>query len=84
MDLEFLNRRDLSARLLDRYVDYSGEGGDFLKILPFYKCYRAYVRGKVTSFKLNDPHISDEEKKEAVETAERYFQMSREYAEQLF
>ncbi|RLI50216.1 MAG: AAA family ATPase, partial [Candidatus Thorarchaeota archaeon] len=37
MDLEFLNRRDLSARLLDRYVDYSGEGDDFLEILPFYK-----------------------------------------------
>ena len=84
MDLEFLNRRDLSARLLDRYVDYSGEGDDFLEILPFYKCYRAYVRGKVTSFKLNDPYISDEEKEKAVETAERYFQMSREYAEQLF
>jgi len=82
MDLEFLGRTDLSNRLLVKYVEYSGEEEDFLEVLPFYKCYRAYVRGKVTSFKLNDPYITEEEKEASKRTAERYFQMSRRYAEQ--
>jgi len=82
MDLEFLGRTDLSNRLLAKYVEYSGEEEDFLEVLPFYKCYRAYVRGKVTSFKLNDPYITEEEKEASKRTAERYFQMSRQYAEQ--
>ena len=83
MDLEFLGRNDLSDILLNRYLEYSGEKEDFLEVLPFYKCYRAYVRGKVTSFKINDPNISAEEKEESMRMAERYFKMSREYAEQM-
>jgi len=83
MDLEFLGRNDLSDILLNRYLEYSGEKEDFLEVLPFYKCYRAYVRGKVTSFKINDPNISSEEKGESMRMAERYFKMSREYAEQM-
>jgi len=83
MDLEFLGRNDLSDILLNRYLEYSGEKEDFLEVLPFYKCYRAYVRGKVTSFKINDPNISGEEKEESMRMAERYFKMSREYAEQM-
>ena len=83
MDLEFLGRNDLSNILLNKYLEYSGEKEDFLEVLPFYKCYRAYVRGKVTSFKMNDPNISSEEKGESARTAKRYFKMSREYAEQL-
>ena len=84
MDLEFLSKRDLSNRLLAKYIEYSGEEKDFLKVLPFYKCYRAYVRGKVTSFKLNDPNITEEEKYASKRIAEKYFRMSREYAKHLF
>jgi hypothetical protein len=83
MDLEFLSKENLSEYFLDRYVEYSGEKEDFLEVLQFYKCYRAYVRGKVTSFKLNDPNISEEEKEASKKTAERYFWMSRRYAEQM-
>lgn len=84
MDLESLNKLDLSNRFLIKYLEYSGEEEGFLEVLPFYKCYRAYVRGKVTSFKLNDPNITEEEKKTSKRTAEKYFQMSKQYAEQLF
>ncbi len=83
MDLEFLSKKDLSDYFLERYIKYSGEEEDFLEVLPFYKCYRAYVRGKVTSFKLNDPNIAEEEKEDSKKTAEKYFEMSRQYAEQL-
>jgi len=84
MDLEFLGKKNLSSHFLAKYVEYSGEEEDFLEILPFYECYRAYVRGKVTSFKLDDPNITEEEKDSSKKTAEKYFEMSRLYAEQLF
>jgi aminoglycoside phosphotransferase family enzyme len=52
-------------------------------LLDFYKCYRAYVRGKVESFKLDDPYISEEEKAEALTTARRYFQLGEMYIIQI-
>jgi len=84
MDLEFLGKKRLSNHFLAKYIEYSGEEEDFLEVLPFYKCYRAYVRGKVTSFKLNDPNITKEEKNVSKKIAEKYFKMSYRYAEQLF
>jgi len=84
MDLEFLGKKNLSDHFLSKYVEYSGEKEDFMKILPFYKCYRAYVRGKVTSFKLNDPNITEKEKKASEKIAKKYFKLSCLYAEELF
>jgi len=83
MDLEFLGKKNLSNVFLSRYLEYSGEEEDFLEVLPFYKCYRAYVRGKVTSFKLNDPNITEEEKKTSEKIAKKYFKLSCQYAEHL-
>jgi len=83
MDLEFLGKKNLSSRFLAKYMKHSREEEDFLEVLPFYKCYRAYVRGKVTSFKLNDPNITKEEKETSRRIAEKYFKMSRQYAEEL-
>ena len=53
------------------------------KVLPFYKCYRAYVRGKVISFKLDDPNVSREEKTEATKEAQAYFKLAADYAKKL-
>jgi aminoglycoside phosphotransferase family enzyme len=53
------------------------------KIVPFYKCYRAYVRGKVTSFKLNDPNVNTKEKNAAKKEANAYFELAASYAKQL-
>jgi len=47
--------------------------------LNFYKCYRAYVRGKVESFKLDDPYISGEEKTRVLAVAKRYFELAESY-----
>jgi aminoglycoside phosphotransferase family enzyme len=78
MDLDFRKRTDLSSFLVERYVEYSGDR-ELTKLLPFYKCYRAYVRGKVTSFKLKDPSIGSEEKKVATQEAEAYFVLASTY-----
>ena len=70
MDLDFQQRRDLADYLIERYVAYSKDT-DLTKVLGFYKCYRAYVRGKVISFKLDDPNVSQKEKAEASKEAQK-------------
>jgi aminoglycoside phosphotransferase family enzyme len=79
MDLDFKERTDLSNFFVKRYVKYSGDQ-ELMKLLPFYKCYRAYVRGKVTSFKLKDPNVGSEEKSVAKEEAKAYFKLASTYA----
>jgi aminoglycoside phosphotransferase family enzyme len=79
MDLDYQNRNDLGLHLIQQYVTHSGDTGIY-RILDFYKCYRAYVRGKVESFRLDDPNIHPEEKERATERAQKYFQLSHEYS----
>jgi len=79
MDLDFKERTDLSNFFVKRYVKYSGDQ-ELTKLLPFYKCYRAYVRGKVVSFKLKDPSVGDEEKRAAMKEAKAYFKLASTYA----
>jgi predicted kinase len=78
MDLDHYGRADLSRTLVNAYVSESGDE-ELLKLLGFYKCYRAYVRGKVESFKLDDPYIADDEKKKTLEIAASYFDLARAY-----
>jgi uncharacterized protein len=79
MDLDYHRREDLGAHLIDTYVDRSGDHG-FLKVLDFYKCYRAYVRGKVESFRLDDPNMAHKEKEGAFQRAQTYFALAFQYA----
>jgi aminoglycoside phosphotransferase family enzyme len=80
MDLDYHGREDLSEHLIQAYI---GESGDYelMEILDFYRCYRAYVRGKVESFRLDDPNIPEEEKKEALKRARRYFDLAHRYSQ---
>jgi len=78
MDLDRYQQADLSKHFVNSYVELS-QDEELLNLLNFYKCYRAYVRGKVESFKLDDPLISEEEKAGALENAKRYFQLAESY-----
>jgi uncharacterized protein len=80
MDLDFKNRSDLSEVLVNKYVESSGDE-ELRKLLLFYKCYRAYVRGKVVGFKLHDPNVVTEEKKKARIEAQAYFRLAAFYAQ---
>ena len=79
MDLDVHGYPHLSKHFIDSYVGQSGDG-ELEQILNFYRCYRAYVRGKVESFKLDDPHISDEEKGHVLGIARKYFELAESYA----
>jgi predicted kinase len=80
MDLDYHQRPDLSRLFIETYMQESGDSG-VLELLGFFKCYRAYVRGKVTSFRLDNPALSDEEKEETLANAQAYFQLSRSYTQ---
>jgi aminoglycoside phosphotransferase family enzyme len=79
MDLDCRQRPDLSKYFVKRYIGYSDDG-ELTNLLPFYECYRAYVRGKVVSFRLSDPNIGEKEKCEAEKEAKRYFKLAVNYA----
>jgi aminoglycoside phosphotransferase family enzyme len=78
MDLDRYGRTDLSRTFVDTYVKESKDG-ELPELLDFYKCYRAYVRGKVGGFKLDDPLISNEEKDKTLAAAKRYFELAESY-----
>jgi aminoglycoside phosphotransferase family enzyme len=78
MDLDHYRRADLSRSFIDAYAAFSQDSG-LLSLLSFYKCYRAYVRGKVEGFKLDDPNISDREKTKTLDAARSYFELAESY-----
>jgi aminoglycoside phosphotransferase family enzyme len=78
MDLDRFKQADLSQAFVTAYVSLS-QDKEMLQLLNFYKCYRAYVRGKVACFMLDDPHVSGEEKTGALAAARRYFELAESY-----
>ncbi len=81
MDLDFLGHPDLSQAYVDRYVEKTKDY-DLFRLLPFYKAYRAHVRGKVAIFNASqggDPrHVASLE-----EESRRYFRLAERYADEL-
>jgi uncharacterized protein len=78
MDLDRYRQAGLARHLVNTYVGLSHDE-ELLKVLDFYKCYRAYVRGKVESFKLDDPYIPEEEKAKVLAAAQSYFELAQSY-----
>jgi len=78
MDLDHHGRADLSHSFVREYIAKSHDV-ELKKLLNFYKCYRAYVRGKVASFKLDDPYTTKGEQEKAVEAAGSYFYLAHSY-----
>jgi aminoglycoside phosphotransferase family enzyme len=78
MDLDRYQQAGLSRHLVNTYVELSHDE-ELLKLLNFYKCYRAYVRGKVESFKIDDPCIPEGEKARILSVARSYFKLAESY-----
>ena len=80
MDLDFHGYAGLSEYFIDRFIALSGDPG-LLKMLNFYKCYRAYVRGKVGVLTAVDPAVEQHAAEAALATAAKYFRLAEAYAE---
>jgi len=78
MDLDHYGRSDLSDGFVAAYVEKSHDK-ELKQLLNFYKCYRAYVRGKVGCFQYDDPYISAGEKEQTLANARGYFELAESY-----
>ena len=79
MDLDFLGLPQQSTFFIDTFVNITKD--DTLMImLPFYKCYRAYVRGKIGLFTASDPNVDADTAKACTENAAKYFALAHSYA----
>lgn len=82
MDLDFHGKQEFSQFLVEKYFQLTNDEHLPL-LLPFYQCYRAYIRGKINSFLTEDTHLATEKRHEATEKAKHYFQLARTYAKAL-
>ena len=79
MDLDYHGRPDL-GRFLVRRVAELMEDARMEGLMDFYKCYRAYVRGKVESMRTLAEPADETERRDAAARARRYFQLALQYA----
>ncbi len=78
MDLDYHDGQKFSQKLWVYYKEQAGEK-DVDELLKFYMVYRAYVRGKVNSFTLNDPNVTNDDKQKAKQLAAKYFTLAFAY-----
>src|SRR6516165_10240273 len=79
MDFDHHRRPDLSREIAARMADALRDN-EMLDLMDFYKCYRAYVRGKVESFHQTRAEVPETEKKKSRTQARRYFRLALRYA----
>jgi hypothetical protein len=76
MDLEERGHELLALRLLDRWLETTGDH-DSLHLLPWYLAYRALVRAKVTGLRLDQGGLTPSQQQELEQTLERYLGRAR-------
>ncbi len=79
MDLDRHGASELAKALVDAYSTLT-EDHDLLALIPFYACYRAYVRGKVSSLKSQESEIPLAERERARTKAQQAFRLAYRYA----
>ncbi|MEA2641461.1 MAG: uncharacterized protein QOF51_2855, partial [Chloroflexota bacterium] len=79
MDLDHSARPDLSWTFVEEYVQVTGDQ-ELRTLLDFYKCYRAFVRGKVLSFRLRESGLPPAERDAITAEARAYFDLATIYA----
>jgi uncharacterized protein len=81
VDLERLGASVLAHRFVRAYVQHSRDVSMY-RLLDFYRCYRAYVRGKVTHLRLQaSPPPAP--RSQLQRRAQSHFTLARRYAERL-
>jgi aminoglycoside phosphotransferase family enzyme len=78
MDLDFHGLRDLSDYCIEQFCERAGDS-TLQEMLNFYKCYRAYVRGKIGLFTAADPAVDEAVKTSCLEAAAKYFALAESY-----
>jgi hypothetical protein len=79
MDLDYNHRSDLSRFFGARMAELLGDA-QMPRLMDFYKCYRAYVRGKVESLHASEAEETPSEREASQQRAQRYFRLALQYA----
>jgi aminoglycoside phosphotransferase family enzyme/predicted kinase len=79
MDLDRRGHHALADAFVEHYCAASGDTG-LPALLDFYVCYRAFVRGKVANFRLDQPEVSPDERAESYAIATQAFDLACRYA----
>jgi aminoglycoside phosphotransferase family enzyme len=79
MDLDFHGLTEFSRHFTEHFAAVASDT-ELFKLLDFYKCYRACVRGKISSLAAGEPEVPPEEQERARETAQAYFTLAGTYA----
>jgi aminoglycoside phosphotransferase family enzyme/predicted kinase len=79
MDLDYAGHPDLAEAFQDAYVKASGDT-QLPEVLNFYKCYRAYVRAKVDSLRLDQVANNPTEFEQVRVRAEKHVALADAYA----
>ncbi|HPV50166.1 MAG TPA: AAA family ATPase [Smithellaceae bacterium] len=82
MDLDYNGYQQHAIDFTRAYLHHSGDT-TMSSLLNFYRCYYAYVRGKVTSFRLDQQELPDAERNQIRRTAAKYFDLALTYASRL-
>ncbi len=82
MDLDYNNYADFGDAFVKAYIRNSRDQ-DVATLLNFYKCYYAYVRGKVISFRVREQDVQAQDRGVALSDAARYFDLAFTYAAHL-
>ena len=78
MELDVFGRPDLSRFFIDQMAD-ALDDADLHTLVPFYKSYRAFVRGKVNGMKRDDPDITGEALDACERDSRRFYQWALRY-----
>jgi uncharacterized protein len=79
MDLSHRGFADLGRAFVDEYVRASGDT-EILRLLDFYRCYRAFVRGKVLALRLDQSGLSADNTRRIESESRAYFDLAWAYA----
>lgn len=79
MDLDFHGHGELAEFFIECFCEQSGDE-DLKKMLNFYNCYRAVVRGKVSLLTAADPTVTGEVKEKLLADGGRYLRLACIYA----
>ena len=79
MDLDFHGLPELANYFIERFCQAAGDT-TLLPMLNFYKCYRAYVRGKIGLFTAQAPEVDPATAENCLALAKKYFTLAQSYA----
>lgn len=79
MDLDY-NEKWKESRYFIEQMSEKLDDPELASIIDFYKCYRAYVKGKVKSMKSAEDEVDEADREEAKRIARVYFNLALRYA----